>query len=115
MIRNVVGGRRWIGDAVEEPRYVRQPGLADRAQLQPFYERLHAAIRQHDNDTLILYAGMELGNFMAAPVGFEHGPGGHGWDEKQALVFHNCARLLHFSIPRFCSSSADGFVRCLCF
>ena len=50
----------WVGDSIEHPDYLLQPGKADAAQLAPFYARLHAAIRRHDNDTLLLYSGMEV-------------------------------------------------------
>lgn len=51
----------WIGGAVEHPQLLLDPSRADRLQLAPFYENLHHAIRQFDNDTLLLYSGMELG------------------------------------------------------
>jgi len=87
----------WVGDSIEHPDYLLQPGKADAAQLAPFYARLHAAIRQHDNDTMLLYSGVEVGDRLTTAVGFEAGPGGHGYDAKQALVLHN-----------YCAIGTDG-------
>lgn len=49
------------------------PGKADLAELQPFYRALHAAIRARDNETMLMYSGMEVGDRLASPVGFEYG------------------------------------------
>jgi endoglycosylceramidase len=87
----------WVGDSVEHPEYLLQPGRADRDQLVPFYRRLHDAIRAHDNETLILYSGMEVGDRLTTAVGFEEGPGGPSYDAKQALVMHN-----------YCAIGTDG-------
>ena len=87
----------WVGDSVEHPDYLLQPGKADRSQLAPFYRRLHDAIRAHDNETLVLYSGMEIGDRLTTAVGFEAGPGGPAYDTKQALVMHN-----------YCAIGTDG-------
>ena len=79
-----------VGDAVEHPELQLHPERADRAQLSPFYAKLEAAIREHDNNTIVLYSSIEVGNFLSSPVGFEAGPGGHEYDDRQALVFHDC-------------------------
>jgi len=79
----------WIGDAIEHPGFLLSPGKADLAQLAPFYAQIHEAIRAHDNETIILYSGVEIGDRLTSPVGFEVGPGGHEYDDRQALVLHN--------------------------
>jgi endoglycosylceramidase len=79
-----------VGDAIEHPEFQLHPERADRAQLAPFYAKLDAAIREHDSDTMLLYSSIEAGNFLSSPVGFEAGPGGHEYDDRQALVFHDC-------------------------
>jgi endoglycosylceramidase len=87
----------WVGNSVEHPEYLLHPGRADRSQLVPFYRRLHDAIRAHDNDTLVLYSGMEIGDRLTTPVGFDAGPGGPSYNTKQALVMHN-----------YCAVGTDG-------
>lgn len=45
----------WVGDSVEHPEFLLNPSRADLTQLVPFYRKLHAAIRQYDNNTVLLY------------------------------------------------------------
>ena len=40
---------------------------------------------------------MEIGDRLASAVGFSYGPGGAGYDSKQALVMHN-----------YCAIGTDG-------
>ncbi len=87
----------WVGDSVEHPEFLLDPSKADLAQLEPFYRKLHTAIRQHDNDTVLLYSGMEIGDRLATAVGFTSGPGGAGYETKQGLVMHN-----------YCAIGTDG-------
>ena len=35
----------WVGDSIEHPEFLLHPGKADLSQLQPFYSKLHEAIR----------------------------------------------------------------------
>eukprot|EP00040_Diaphanoeca_grandis_P013231 m.66948 g.66948 ORF g.66948 m.66948 type:complete len:507 (+) comp23747_c1_seq1:60-1580(+) len=79
----------WVGDAIEHPEYLIEPFKADFAELAPFYARLHTVIRAVDNNTMLFYSGMEVGDRLTTPVGFKTGPGGDGYNDKQALVMHN--------------------------
>jgi len=44
-----------------------------------------------------LCSGVQVGDRLTTAVGFEEGPGGHGYDAKQALVLHN-----------YCAVGTDG-------
>eukprot|EP00971_Amphidinium_carterae_P312739 6215626-Amphidinium_carterae.1 len=51
----------WIGDVFANPALV-VPSHSDSVNMQPFYEKLHAAIRQEDNDTIVLFEPATGGN-----------------------------------------------------
>lgn len=61
------------------------PGVADRANLYPMYQRLHRAIRQWDDQHVIFY---ECATNDLWEVGFPEGPGGHAYDDRQAFAYH---------------------------
>ena len=56
---------------------------ADRINLQPFYDLIHAAIRSVDKDSLIIFESV---NTDIRHVGFTHPPGNEG--NKSVLGWH---------------------------
>ena len=65
------------------------PKVSDRRNLEPTYKKVHEYIRSVDNDTIIFFEPATGGNFLDAwPVGFEEGPGGKDYNDRQALSYH---------------------------
>ena len=65
------------------------PKVSDRRNLVPTYRKLHDYIRSVDNNTIIFFEPATGGNFLHAwPVGFEEGPGGVEYNDRQALSYH---------------------------
>ena len=65
------------------------PKVSDSKNLAGTYKTLHQYIRQVDNDSIIFFEPATGGNFLDAwPVGFEEGPGGVEYDDRQALSYH---------------------------
>ena len=65
------------------------PGVADKSNMKKLYETLHSYIREVDNDTIIFFEPATGGNFLDGfHSGFEEGPGGPGYNDKQALSYH---------------------------
>ena len=65
------------------------PGVADKGNMKKLYETLHTYIREVDNDTIIFFEPATGGNFLDGfHSGFEEGPGGPGYNDKQALSYH---------------------------
>ena len=65
------------------------PKESDKRNLKPMYKKLHEYIRSVDNDTIIFFEPATGGNFLDAwPVGFDEGPGGVEYNDRQALSYH---------------------------
>ena len=57
--------------------------------MEPTYKKVHEYIRSVDNDTIVFFEPATGGNFLDAwPVGFEEGPGGKDYNDRQALSYH---------------------------
>ena len=90
----------WLGDApltinqfdpVANPDYwdLWLPKVADRKNMAKMYSVLHQYIREVDNDSIIFFEPATGGNFLDGwPVGFEAGPGGVAYNDRQALSYH---------------------------
>jgi len=79
----------WMGDHVKNPDWIISPHKADAVNLFPFYQRLHKAIREVDDQHIIFYSGVELSNRFMQHTSFSVGPGGHEFDDRQSFVFHD--------------------------
>jgi endoglycosylceramidase len=89
--------------------------VADRVNLQPFYDRLHDAVRAVDNDTVLFFEPASGGNILDTfHVGFQHGPGGAGYDRagKNVLSYHIYCPLLESDLP-FDSNSTNWLLTVL--
>ncbi len=65
------------------------PTVSDRKNMARMYKSLHQYIRIVDNDTIIFFEPATGGNFLdASPVGFNDGPGGSEYNDRQALSYH---------------------------
>ena len=65
------------------------PKVSDRKNMAKMYQTLHSYIRQVDNESIIFFEPATGGNFLDAfPVGFEEGPGGIEYNDRQALSYH---------------------------
>ena len=65
------------------------PKVADRKNMAKMYEALHKYIREVDNESIIFFEPATGGNFLDGwPVGFEAGPGGVAYNDRQALSYH---------------------------
>ena len=88
----------WIGDApltFEEllptnPHWdLWFPTISDHKNMAKMYKALHEYIRKVDNDTILFFEPASGGNFLDAwPVGFDEGPGGTEYNDRQALAYH---------------------------
>jgi endoglycosylceramidase len=73
------------GDGLSNPKlYV--PSVADRTVLQPAYDTITKAIRQEDQDGLVIFAAITWDDFV--PVGFTAAPGGPEEAYRSAFAFH---------------------------
>jgi len=75
----------WAGDHWQNPSIV-YPGVADRVNLAPFYERLVAAIQVVDVDHLIMYEPIPWNNY--ANSGFVESPTGAAYANKSVFAYH---------------------------
>ena len=65
------------------------PKVADQKNMARMYKTLHEYIRETDNDSIIFFEPSTGGNFLDGwPVGFEEGPGGVAYNDRQALSYH---------------------------
>ena len=65
------------------------PKISDSRNMAKMYKILHEYIRQVDNDSIIFFEPATGGNFLDGwPVGFEEGPGGMAYNDRQALSYH---------------------------
>jgi len=78
----------FMGDFYRDPLIAvpyPNPHNADAKRLQPAYDRLHASIRQNDNETLVFFAGVTWDD---AGPGFTAPPGGEEYADRSVLAFH---------------------------
>jgi len=61
------------------------PGVGDRENLQPFYEKLNTAIRKTDENHIIFYEPI---TWDVTPVGFTQVPGGDTYQNRSVLSWH---------------------------
>ena len=65
------------------------PRAADRSNMQTLYEHLNRYVRQVDNESIVFFEPATGGNYLDAfPVGLTEGPGGMGYNDRQALAYH---------------------------
>ena len=65
------------------------PKVADRKNMVRLYKTLHEYIRLVDNESIIFFEPATGGNYLDAfPVGFDEGPGGVEYNNRQALAYH---------------------------
>lgn len=65
------------------------PKVADSRNMAKMYKVLHEYICEVDNNSIIFFEPATGGNFLDAwPVGFESGPGGSDYNDRQALSYH---------------------------
>ena len=81
----------FLGDLLAHPSLL-QGGEADRRNLAPLYQRVHLAIRRFDDRHIIFYeptVGISQTVLKAiSEVGFDHGPGGPEYNDRQVLSYH---------------------------
>lgn len=61
------------------------PGVADRENLQPMYDRVATAIRQIDTEHLLFFNSVTWDDFA---TGFTHVPGGESFTNMSVLAYH---------------------------
>lgn len=87
--KNILGfnlmNEPYLGDSYKLPNLTK-PGIADLANLQPFYEAAAKAIRSVDSNAIIFFDSISQTN--TNPVGFTQVPGGPGFESKSVLSFH---------------------------
>lgn len=79
----------WAGDVWADPLLF-QPGKAGSQNLFPMYDKIARAIRDVDNDTIIMYEPVTWGIWFngEAGTGFETVPGGPEFRDRSALSYH---------------------------
>eukprot|EP01133_Synstelium_polycarpum_P011500 gene11500-13414_t len=86
--QNVLGyeliNEPWAGNVYKDPLLL-IPGVADKVNLTPLYDRLQADIRKIDDSKIIFF---EPVTWDDAGVGFEHVPGGDDFRNMSALSYH---------------------------
>ena len=83
------------------------PKEADKTNIAGMYRELHNYIRHVDNDTIIFFEPATGGNFLDAwPTGFESGPGGPEYNDRQALSYHVYCLVVD-------TNNASGFIQWL--
>ena len=76
------------------------PKVSDRHNVAKMYKVLHQYIREVDNDSIIFFEPTTGGNFLDGwPVGFEEGPGGVAYNDRQALSYHVYCIVLETKEP----------------
>lgn len=74
----------WAGDVYDKRRNL-LPQYAEKNYLAPLYSYLHDVIREIDLQKIIFFEGLTI-DFW--PNGFEEGPGGPEFNDRQALAYH---------------------------
>jgi len=82
----------WCGDIFEDPTLL-FPGVADRRNLEPMYDRVNDEIRKYDTEHLIFFEAVtwEIVGIGEA-LGFTHPPGGEDFKNRSVLSFHNSGK-----------------------
>ena len=76
------------------------PQVSDRKNIAKMYKVLHKYIREVDNDSIIFFEPATGGNFLDGwPVGFDEGPGGVAYNDRQALSYHVYCLVLDTKTP----------------
>mmetsp|Transcript_63829 Transcript_63829/g.118646 ORF Transcript_63829/g.118646 Transcript_63829/m.118646 type:complete len:519 (-) Transcript_63829:84-1640(-) len=101
----------WIGDFFANPKLA-IPSHADVVNMQPFYDKLHAAIREVDNETIVLFEPATGGNVQdATHYGADLSPGGSTYQQKTALSYHVYCPWVASDVP---GTSISSFKEKLC-
>jgi endoglycosylceramidase len=88
----------WVGDTFADPTLI-VPSVADKKNLAPFYDRLADGIRSVDPDTIIFYEPSTGGNIQDTfESGFDAGPGGTEFDDRNAMSYHVYCPMLQTDI-----------------
>jgi endoglycosylceramidase len=74
----------FAGDIYRDPGLL-LPGVTDARYLLPLYQKMHTAIRQYDQNHIIFFEPMV---FDIGPSGFNEGPGGPAYNDRQVYSFH---------------------------
>lgn len=74
----------FAGDIYRNP-FLLIPGVADRVNLQKFYEEGAHAIRKYDQRSIVMIEGVTWDNFK---VGFTDVPGGRVYANRTAISYH---------------------------
>jgi len=86
--KNVLGyellNEPWAGDIYQDPKRL-LPGVTEKNYLAPLYQYLHEAIRTVDDEKIIFFEGLTIDYW---PNGFDQGPGGAEYNDRQALAYH---------------------------
>ncbi|KND04180.1 uncharacterized protein SPPG_01613 [Spizellomyces punctatus DAOM BR117] len=105
--KNILGydliNEPWAGNVVSNPGLL-VPGVADRMNLQNFYDVIATAIRSVDPNAMIFFESVTWDNFV---VGFTHAPGGTQYASKSVLSFH------HYQPPQLFNLNATFVERSL--
>jgi endoglycosylceramidase len=75
----------WAGDIFGNPLWILERGKSDRENLMPLYKKVHEELRQVDDQHMLFYEPMVSDLNV---IGFESGPGGREYDDRQVLSFH---------------------------
>lgn len=102
------------GDVYGDPLLL-LPGVTDRKNLMPLYDRVYEKIRQYDKQTIVFYEPVTWGvmsNGSAFGTGFDHPPG----HDKIGTAFswHYYCWLLNFDTDPIHNDTMPVFVKQLC-
>ncbi|CAM6081915.1 unnamed protein product [Calypogeia fissa] len=86
----------WPGDVFSNPLLF-LPGVADKKNLAPFYEKLQAAVRSVDKERILFFETITFDNFRC---GWSTVPGGVEWQNKTVLSYH------YYTPPNFSAKQA---------
>jgi endoglycosylceramidase len=68
--------------------------MTDRTLLTPLFNKVHTSIRSVDDKVVLLYEPtvvpdtIPLGGGLVIPIGFQQGPGGPAYNDRQGLSYH---------------------------
>ncbi|KJE93438.1 endoglycoceramidase [Capsaspora owczarzaki ATCC 30864] len=86
---NVIGyeliNEPFAGNIYKNPELM-IPSVADRVNLQPFYDNLSNVIREQDPNAIIWFESVTWDDFV--PMGFEHPPGGFQYSNQSVISLH---------------------------
>lgn len=74
----------FAGDIYRNPLLL-FPGVADRLNLQQFYESANTEIRKFDKKSIVMFEGLTWDNFR---IGFTDVPGGNSFRNRTGLSYH---------------------------